>query len=116
MLDAACALAVGAPPSLLTLVLVGVSICIFLFCYQFHYFFLFAEAMDGEDNTIKPSIPLLEAALPLVDWNSIKIQEEREEDTTIEICSEEQVDALLEFNHEDESEEDMARVSSSRDD
>jgi hypothetical protein len=72
--------------------------------------------MDGEDNTIKPSIPLLEAALPLVDWNSIKIQEEREEDTTIEICSEEQVDALLEFNHEDESEEDMARVSSSRDD
>jgi hypothetical protein len=71
--------------------------------------------MDEEDNTIEPSVPLVEAAPPLVDWNSIQIQEEREEDGIIEICNEEQVYALLGFSREDEREEEMARASSSRD-
>jgi hypothetical protein len=31
---------------------------------------------------------LVQAAPPLVDWNSIQIQEEKEEDGIIEICNE----------------------------
>jgi hypothetical protein len=59
--------------------------------------------MDTEDNTMEPSVPL-------VDWNSIQIQEEKEEDEIIEICNEKQVYALLGFIHEDEREEEMART------
>jgi hypothetical protein len=57
----------------------------------------------------------MEPSVPLVDWNSIQIQEEKEEDEIIEICNEKQVYALLEVIREDEREEEMARAWSSRD-
>jgi hypothetical protein len=90
-------------------------IFLFLLSSLLMFFFLFAVAMDVEDNTMEPSVPLVQAAPPLVDWNSIQIQEENEEDGIIEICNEKQVYALLEVIREDEREEEMARAWSSRD-
>jgi hypothetical protein len=51
---------------------------------------------------------LVQAAPPLVDSNSIQIQEEKE-DRIIEFCIEKQVYALLGFICEDEREEEISR-------
>ncbi|NP_001170540.1 uncharacterized protein LOC100384556 [Zea mays] len=56
---------------------------------------------------VEPSIPFIEQPPPLVDWDSIAIQEEREDEGHIELCDEAQVYELLGFRHEDEMEEEI---------
>jgi hypothetical protein len=56
---------------------------------------------------VEPSFPFIEQPPPLVDWDSIAIQEEREDDWHIELCDEAQVYELLGLRHEDEMEEEM---------
>jgi hypothetical protein len=68
----------------------------------------------NQGNTIDSSVTLPEQAPPLVDWDLIQIQEEKEEEGITELCSEEQVYALLGLSREDEREEEMATDSKSR--
>jgi hypothetical protein len=65
----------------------------------------------NQGNTIDSSVTLPEQAPPLVDWDLIQIQEEKEEEGITELCSEEQVYALLGLSREDEREEEMATDS-----
>jgi hypothetical protein len=56
---------------------------------------------------------MVEQSVLAVDWDSIEIVEEREEEGRIELCSEESVYALLGLRQEDEREEEMNRAGAS---
>jgi hypothetical protein len=57
---------------------------------------------------------MVEQSVLAVDWDSIEIVEEREEEGRIELCSEESVYSLLGLRQEDEREEEMNRMGASR--
>jgi hypothetical protein len=65
--------------------------------------------MEVEDNTM---VPMGQAAPPLVDWNSIQIQEEKVENGIIENCNE---NKFMCFWGSFTREEEMATAWSSRD-
>lgn len=60
---------------------------------------------------VEPSAAVMvdcgQPSVPLYDWDSIQIQEEMEEEGRIELCSEEQANALLGLRLEDETAEQM---------
>jgi hypothetical protein len=65
--------------------------------------------VEASDPPVGPLVLLADPASPLVDWDSIEIQEEREKEGRVELCKEELVYVLSGLRREDEYAEQMAR-------